>query len=403
MKRIGILGGGQLGMLLSQSILRLGGEALVFDPDPAAPAVRAVKRSVSAPWDDVKSLAAFFEQCDVLTYEIENVPRASLKELEKIRPIFPSLSVLERTQSRILEKTFLKNSQLPYVNFVTVTHPGELEQAAAQLSFPLIAKRAVGGYDGKFQYLLSQASEVARLASQLTQSKETSFSLTVEEAVELHCELSCLTARSRHGEEIAFPIFRNNHVDHILDTTVIPADIPAELEQKLLEISLSATRSLELTGLLCTEFFICRTLEKKETGVRVGDFTIYINEFAPRPHNSGHVTMSALTLSQFDALARILMDIPLEEPKTLAPGYFCMGNLLGDLWGQQGKGPYEDLDLSPALANQKVIDVVIYGKREAKPKRKMGHLITYASTASEAQAAVMAAKQSLRKKPLLKN
>jgi 5-(carboxyamino)imidazole ribonucleotide synthase len=395
MKRVGILGGGQLGMLLSQSIVRLGAQAIIFDPDPSAPACRAVKHAINAAWDDQNALTSFFNQCDVVTYEFENVPSTAVRQFETTRSIYPNLSLLEKTQNRILEKTFLKNCGLPYVNFTHVTDPKELPEAVRRLTFPIIAKSAVGGYDGKFQYLLNSEEETLNLSRELKRLPEANFSMTLEEVVDLKWELSCITARSKSHEEIAFPVFKNVHTDHILDTTTVPATIPADLKSKLLDISLDAARKLELTGLLCTEFFVAATDEKKHTGVRLGDFTIYINEFAPRPHNSGHVTTSACSVSQYDALARVLLNIPLSQPRMLAPGYFCMGNLLGDIWTKQGHGARDELDLSALKTHPDIIEVVIYGKTEPKAKRKMGHLIAYAASPEEAEAAVKRARQSL--------
>jgi 5-(carboxyamino)imidazole ribonucleotide synthase len=220
--------------------------------------------------------------------------------------------------------------------------------------------------------------------------------MTLEEVVNLQSELSCITARSNSGEAVTFPIFKNTHADHILDTTTVPANIADELKEAIVEISLLAAKKLNVTGLLCTEFFIALADEKKRTGKQAGNYTIYINEFAPRPHNSGHVTAIACTISQYDALARVLLNIPLSQPKLLAPGYFCMGNLLGDLWTQQNKAPEDDLDLSILIQHPNVLDAIIYGKKEAKSKRKMGHFFTYANTAEQAEAAVRAARDSLK-------
>jgi 5-(carboxyamino)imidazole ribonucleotide synthase len=397
MKRVGILGGGQLGMLLSQSILRLGAEAIIYDPDPSAPACRGVKHSINAGWHDQTAIASFFANCDAVTYEFENVPSTAIARSENERLIFPRLSVLKTTQNRALEKTFLKDQHLPHVNFSVVSKPNQLSKGAEGLTFPLILKSVVGGYDGKFQYFIPSTERLSELAVELTSGSENIFPVTLEEALDLHLEVSCITARSAKGEEIAFPVLENLHADHILDTTLIPARIPLEIEKKLLEIALTAARKLDVTGLLCTEFFVTRKDDRNCAGVHCGDFTIYINEFAPRPHNSGHVTMSACSLSQFDALARILLGVPLSKPKLLAPGYFCMGNLLGDVWLQQGQGPEAQLDLTALSQSEQVIDIVIYGKAEARSKRKMGHFVTYSLDANEAIASARSFRARLAK------
>jgi len=382
-------------MLLSQSILRLGGEAIIYDPDPAAPACRGVKQSFTADWHDQGALAEFFALCDAVTYEFENVPSDAMAKFENEGSMLPRLSVLRTTQNRSLEKMFLKHHDLPYVNFATARHPSELEEAAKNLTFPLILKSSIGGYDGKFQYFVSSIKDLSELAREVKKTRRGVVPVTLEEALNLHLELSCITARSSQGEEIAFPPLENVHADHILDTTLVPARIPFDLAQKLLEIALRAARKLDVIGLLCTEFFVTKTNGRMSTGVRCGDYSIYINEFAPRPHNSGHVTMSACNLSQFDALARILLDVPLSQPKLLAPGYFCMGNLLGDIWLQQNNNPGCELNLAALAQSAEVVDIVIYGKAEARSKRKMGHFVTYSLDAQQAIAAAQSFKERL--------
>jgi 5-(carboxyamino)imidazole ribonucleotide synthase len=166
-----------------------------------------------------------------------------------------------------------------------------------------------------------------------------------------------------------------------LDFTIFPARIPASVETKVREIAMDAARKLGAFGLLTTEFFITKTKARHGSGAECDGWQIYINEFAPRPHNSGHVTRIACTLSQFDALARVMLDIPLSEPKIIAPGTYCMGNLLGDVWLAQGR---KDLDLSALANHPNVIDVVLYGKHEARAGRKMGHFVTYAEDSETA-------------------
>lgn len=389
MKKVGILGGGQLGMLLSQSIARLGGEAIIYEPNPTAPALRTVNQSFNANWDDKNALTKFFQKCDVVTYEFENVPSTAIAHVANLRPIFPSLSVLSTTQNRAVEKKFLKDSKLPHVNFAVVNHPEELIKAASELTFPLISKSALGGYDGKFQEFIPDSTHLANLASSLTPNL---LPIVLEKAVDLHLELSCITARSSHGEEIVFPVLQNVHRDHILDTTLIPAQISPQLEKAIHDLALAAARKLDVVGLLCTEFFITKNTKKAFTGYVCEDFTIYINEFAPRPHNSGHVTMAACSLSQFDALARLLLNIPLTQPRLLAPGYFCMGNLLGELWHG-----HKELSLASLTNYPEIIELTLYGKNEARPKRKMGHFITYSTNPQQALSAAIAFKHQLGK------
>ncbi len=382
-------------MLLSRSVVRAGGQVIVFDPDPNCPAAKDSREVISADWNDQEALAAFFAKADVVTYEFENVSSQALTKFEKQKPIFPSLTVLRTTQDRLAEKTFLKNAHLPYVNFAAVNHIDGLPKAAANLTFPLICKSTTGGYDGKFQYFVDSKESLESLVNSLRQKYKNDFAMTLEEAINLHMELSCITARSPKGEEITFPIFENVHTNHILDTTIVPARISKELEQKISSIALEAARKLEVVGLLCTEFFIAKKGNPNSSGIECGDFVIYINEFAPRPHNSGHVTISAFDMSQFDVLAHILLGLPLVSPHLLKPGYFCMANLLGDIWLKQNNNSEPNLDLSARKNYPQIVDIVIYGKKEARIGRKMGHFVTYAQDAKEAIDSALSFRESL--------
>ncbi len=383
MKTVGILGGGQLGLLLVNSISRLGGRAYIYDQDGAAPARHHVSRSYQGSWTDFEALSEFFQSVDVVTYEFENVEATRLLELEAAKPVYPSVSVLQVTQDRALEKQFLRSSGLPHVSFAVARSKEELLTAGRSVSFPCIIKTARGGYDGKGQLAVEDASGYEAAVQSFWQAN--TASAVVEQKVELYKEVSCIVARSPDGSEVVFPVLENTHEDHILDTTVIPSTIPESVQSKVMEIALSTGRHLNLVGLLTVEFFLCRSEQGSETGVECDGWQIFINELAPRPHNSGHVTMNACTVSQFDALARILLGIPLATPSILGEGTFCMMNLLGDVWLDQGCPPeLPELDLSMLTEHPEVIDVVIYGKIEARGKRKMGHFVTHAATADAA-------------------
>jgi 5-(carboxyamino)imidazole ribonucleotide synthase len=250
--------------------------------------------------------------------------------------------------------------------------------AVRRFGLPCIAKSVLGGYDGKGQHkLLSPAGIDA-----LPQSAPGGWVL--EEVLELESEVSCLVARDAKSA-VSFPIFENLHAHHILDLTVIPARIDPLLQDEARKVADGIARALGLVGLLTVEFFI-------GTG-RDGERRLYVNELAPRTHNSGHVTRQACTVSQFDALARILTGTPLTAPE-LHSGGWCMGQLLGDVWLAQGRtgGP---LDLSAWRAFPEVVDVYLYGKREARKRRKMGHFVVHAPTADEAVAKALAFRAAL--------
>ena len=385
MKRVGILGGGQLGLMLAEAVQQLDAEAHVFDPDPGCPAAQRLPHVVTAPWSDTAALARFAGACDVLTYEFENVPAGPLRALGTAVPILPSVDILETTQDRILEKEFLRKEGLPVARFAAVREGDDARAAAESIGFPLVVKTARGGYDGKGQHRVASADDLARISDPRP--------WVLEETIEIAAELSCIVARTAGGDELAFPLFENEHLHHVLDLTLVPAGVAPGVADRVREVALASARAMGVVGLLTVEFFVGRS-RRPEGGVRAGGFEIFVNEFAPRPHNSGHVTRNACSLSQYDALARVLLGIPLTPPEPLAPGAFVMGNLLGDVWLAQGASGL-DLDLSAWARHPRVIDVYLYGKREARPRRKMGHLVVHAPDAEEALAAARAFRDDL--------
>lgn len=396
MKRVGILGGGQLGMLLANSIFTLGGRVNIYDPDPEAPACNHVKYAINFPWMNYDGLNHFFDISDVITYEFENVESAPLVSLGHLKPIYPSVNVLKTCQDRALEKKFLLSAGLPHANFVVADSVAHLRMQAKHINFPCIIKTARGGYDGKGQVLVKTREEYLAVLDDPKNDWLETFSGVVEEVIDLAAEVSCIVARPLNGQPIAFPVLENVHKDHILDTTILPARIPPTVQKRIKEIAIEAAVKLDVYGLLTTEFFLSQTKSTSSPGIECDGWFIYINEFAPRPHNSGHVTTSACCMSQYDALARILLDIPLQEPLVMSAGTFCMMNLLGDVWLAQGASQYDaKLDLSTLREHPQVLDVVIYGKREPRAKRKMGHFITYGKTPESALEAAHAFRNSL--------
>lgn len=402
MKRVGILGGGQLGMLLAESIFALGGRVSVYDPDPEAPACQHTKHTVNHNWLDYDALADFFAANDVITYEFENVESAALVTLEHEKPIYPSVNVLRVCQDRAAEKQFLSSAGLPHAFFLVADSLKDLRKHATNLNYPCVIKTARGGYDGKGQWLARNREEFLSIIQDPANKSLDTVAVVVEEFVALEAEVSCIVARPLSGMPIAFPVFENIHKDHILDVTVLPARIPETVQKKIKSIAIEAAMKLDVVGLLTTEFFLSKSNSDASSGIECDGWYIYINEFAPRPHNSGHVTRSACTMSQFNALARILLGIPLQEPRPASEGTYCMMNLLGDVWIDQGNDQYDaDLDLSCLNEHPAVIDVVIYGKREPRRKRKMGHFITHGSTPEDALAAAESFKTALSRKPHL--
>jgi len=385
MKTVGILGGGQLGLLLANSLSRLGAQVVIYDPDAAAPARKVAWKSFQAPWTDLSALKEFAALCDVITYEFENVETSGLKKLDGTTPIFPSLAVLTTTQDRILEKEFLRDNDLPVAAFYVVESYEDLAKIEDGITFPCILKTATGGYDGKGQFVFEHYADLHNF---LKDRPLPSLRGVVEEKLPLHMELSCIVGRDREDHDCIFPVMQNTHSSQILDTTLMPAEISASLAATVKDLALTAAEKLDLVGLLTCEFFVTKEPAQSRSAIEVDGYYVFVNEFAPRPHNSGHITMNATSLSQYDLLARILLDVPVVEPRLLAPGFYCLANLLGDVWLAQGTDSGPALDLSVLKYHSDIVDVVIYGKASARPGRKMGHVVSYGATADSAIAAV---------------
>jgi 5-(carboxyamino)imidazole ribonucleotide synthase len=376
MKTIGILGGGQLGTMLGTAVADLGARVAFYDPDPDVPAARRFDDVTTAPWDDERAIAAFAARCDVVTYEMEHVSVSdALQNLAKRAILRPSLAVLETTQDRVREKEHLRRAGLPHVEFEVAEGATAARAIAARWPRPFIVKTTRGGYDGKGQIFVGDEADLAAVAA-LPEDGTYVF----EESLPLVMEASCIVGRSP-SHEVCFPVFENAHAEHILDVTLLPARLPSDVTQRLEALALETARSLDLHGLLTVEFFLTRAGAARSMGVLEGDLAVFVNELAPRPHNSGHVTRKACTASQFELLARILLDVPFAVPALVSSDAHCMGNLLGDVWLAQGGA---DLDLACLAEYPDVIELVLYGKTEARARRKMGHFTCRAPTAEAA-------------------
>ena len=371
---VGILGGGQLGLMLAESLDRLGQAVVVLEPDADSPCAQRRANVIAAPLTDPKALETFFARVDVATFDSENVPAAPLAPFAA--KLTPSLRVLQTSQHRAHEKTFLLDGGFHPVHFAVVNEGDDVARAVETFGLPCIAKSVTGGYDGKGQYKLRTAADVAALPK--------SGAWVLEEVLTLEAELSCLVARDATAT-VSFPVFENLHTDHILDLTVVPARLPQRWQDEARTRAIAIANALELRGLLTVELFL---------GVgRDGQRKLYVNELAPRVHNSGHVTRQACTVSQFDALARILAGVPVVQPE-LHRGAWCMGQLLGDVWLAQGRSGGA-LELTAWKDFPDVLDVYVYGKREARRGRKMGHFVVHADTPERAMARALAFRAAL--------
>ena len=381
--------------MLAESVLKYGGRVAVYDPTADCPAFLRTPFQFVGSFSNKELLGEFFRFCDVVTYEFENVETGLLTGLsrESNTPLWPSEQVLATTQNRISEKTFLQKSGFPHAGFFGVETLVELERRIENGPYPTIVKTARGGYDGKGQAFLKTKDEghefLARLTAQTAQlsaSAQAFLPCVFEEVVDLWKEVSVIVARDAKGAATVFPVFENEHAHHILDFTFLPAQLSERTQQAVSEVALLAAQKLDVVGLLTVEFFISQKPAPRSTGFESEGLFFYINEFAPRPHNSGHVTRNACHMSQFDAHARVLLGIPLSPPTLVqADKSFCMGNLLGDVWLAQGSETH--LNLEAWAAHPAVVDVTLYGKATARSKRKMGHFVTREDTPEKAKMA----------------
>lgn len=365
MATVGILGGGQLGLMLAESLDALGQGSVILEPDARAPCALRRANVITRPLGDADALRDFFGRVEVATYESENMPADALAPWAE--RLAPGLEVLRVTQDRAKEKAFIRSAGFRTVECRAVSAGEDVRAAALDFGLPCLAKSAFGGYDGKGQHRLETEADVAALPT------DAPGGWVLEEVLALKVELSCIVARDGQGGEASFPIFENIHTHHVLDFTLLPAAAPSEVQDEARRVAAGLASALGVRGLLTVEFFL---------GVgRDGVERLYVNELAPRTHNSGHVTRRACTLSQFDALARILSGVPLTTP-TVRPGAWCMGQLPGEVWLAQGRGGGV-LDLSALTDFPDVEEVYVYGKETARPGRKMGHFIVSGSSRDE--------------------
>ncbi|XZE51788.1 5-(carboxyamino)imidazole ribonucleotide synthase [Planctomycetaceae bacterium SH139] len=366
---IGMLGGGQLGRMFAQAAHQLGYHVIVFDPEATGPAAQVADDFVAAKYDDLAALSRFACRCDVVTLEWENIPTAAVERVALECPVHPSPLVLCVAQDRRREKATLAGYGLPVTPFMSVDTRDELTAAAEALGYPLVLKTSRSGYDGKGQLKVNAREELLAAYEALG-----GVSLVAEQWIHHRRELSVIVARSLTGETVVYPLFENHHANHILDTTLFPAPESEHLTASAKQIAIGAAESLDVIGLLCVELF------ETETG------ELLINEVAPRPHNSGHVTIEAAETSQFEQHLRAICGLPLGSPAVRRPA--AMVNLLGELWEDHVP------DFAKAL-DQPDAHLHLYGKRKARPGRKMGHVTVLADSAEQAAVRARAIRQLL--------
>lgn len=336
---IGILGGGQLGRMLSMAAIRMGYHTHVYSDDPDSPAFEVATAYTLADYDDAAMLKEFAASVDVITYEFENIPAAPLKIIAK--KILPGLEILSLSQHRVKEKQALQKLGIKTAPFAAVSNKADLEKAVKKIGLPAVLKTSTMGYDGKGQWMLKNTLHVARCTLQ--------DEMILEGFVDFVMEISVIVARDAKGNIACYPAVKNTHKNHILHETIAPAPISPALSKKAEKIARTIAKGLKLVGILAVEMFVTKKGE------------ILVNELAPRPHNSGHWTMDACATSQFEQTVRAICGLKLGSTKILNKAR--MLNLIGDDikgWEKYLKQPNARLH--------------IYGKKESRPGRKMGHV-----------------------------
>jgi len=372
---IGVLGGGQLGRMFAMAARRLGYRVHTLAPEHDTPTGQIADVEIVAPYDDLDKIREFARGVDVVTFEFENVSAAAADMAEAHAVVRPNGRALQIAQHRLREKTFLRDRGLPVTPFAAVRADGDVAGALGQVGLPAVLKTAAFGYDGKGQVAIARGSSDADVAAAWASLGRTEAIL--ESFIDLQCEISVVAARGVSGEIAAFVPIENAHVRHILDVSVAPATVPQALQRQAIDVTGEVLEALDYIGILCVEFFVT-------TGGQ-----LLINELAPRPHNSGHLTFDACRTSQFEQQVRAICGFPLGSPELLQPA--AMANLLGDLWA--GGEP----DWSGALALPDV-KLHLYGKATPRPGRKMGHLTVLAETTDGARARVLAARDALTRR-----
>jgi 5-(carboxyamino)imidazole ribonucleotide synthase len=367
--RIGVMGGGQLGRMFALAARRMGYRVHTFSPDKDGPAAQLSDRATAASYADEAAVRKFARTIDVLTFEFENIPASTIEWASSNRLVRPRGEVLLIAQNRLREKEFLSDAGFPVAPFRKVAGLADLTKAVETIGRPAILKGGAFGYDGKGQERIDSDSDLEAIWS----GREDEVCV-LEQVIDFEREISVIVARAPDGSTAVFPVCENVHRNHILDLTLAPARVDERVAQAARELACAVALRFELVGLLAVEMFLKR------------DGEIVINELAPRPHNSGHWTIEGCVTSQFEQHVRAVCGLPLGATDLLRPA--AMVNLLGDLWS--GGEPNW-----PAALVEPNVHLHLYGKKQPRPGRKMGHLTAVGDTAEIAAANAQRARENL--------
>ena len=344
---LGIVGGGQLGRMIALAAARYGLKTHVYCPEPDSPAFEVAARHTRKPYDDEAALIAFAEAVDVVTYEFENVPRRTAEILARRKPLRPGVEALATTQDRFAEKSFVSNLGIPTAPFRAVGSEADLAAALDEIGRPAVLKTRRFGYDGKGQVMIRPETAVGDAWRNLRGA-----SCILEGFVPFEREVSVVAARTVEGAFAAYDLCHNTHRHHILDVTRVPAGVSPKTEREAVAVAEKIAAALDYVGVLAVEMFVVRD---------GGGERVVVNEIAPRVHNSGHWTIEGAETSQFEQHVRAVCGWPLGSPARR--GTIQMTNLIG-----------HDADGWRALLEEPGAHLHLYGKAEARPGRKMGHV-----------------------------
>jgi len=370
---IGVFGSGQLGRMFAIEARKMGYRVHTFSPESDTPTGQVADIETQAAYEDLDAVRQFARSVDVITFEFENVPAAAVEAASQFIDVFPKGEILYTTQNRVREKTFLAEYGFPVTQFRHVKTIEDINKGADEIGLPAVLKTAGFGYDGKGQTRLGTVADIEPAFAALNGQDA-----VLEAFVAFEKEVSVVCARDQKGSFVHYGVIENEHTDHILDVSFAPAIVSARTLNEAVDISRNIADTIGYVGTLCVEFFLTT------------DEELLVNELAPRPHNSGHLTFDACVTSQFEQQLRSVCGLPLGSTEFYRPA--AMANLLGDLW-QNGEP-----DWAAALCDPNV-KLHLYGKMEPRKGRKMGHLTAIADNVDSAVRAVRLAREKLHPTP----
>ena len=358
---LGMLGGGQLGRLFTMAAMSMGYKVVVLEPDPHSPAAQFADEHIIAEYDDISALEKLAKACDAITTEFENIPASVLNKLSETCPVHPSANALEKAQDRIVEKAFILSCGLLPVPYAVLESKSDFAKAKDTLSFPAILKTARFGYDGKGQQTVKTSDDIESAFLQANQ-----VPCVLEQFIDLDCEISVILGRNEKGDSQCLPVSENIHKEGILYQSLVPARVADNIVQAAQAAAIRIADKLEYVGVLAVEFFVTKQGE------------LLVNEMAPRTHNSGHYSVDACVTSQFEQQVRMICGLPFGDVSLLSS--VVMTNMLGDLWGENNEPPQWQ-----NLLESQSSKLHLYGKKEARKGRKMGHYCTLAENIEDAK------------------